>query len=212
MRTILRRHLPSTVNVGRGFVITPNGSSKQIDLLIYDNSKPILYRDGDLVIITPDAAIGIIEVKTSISSSNLKEYLKKLSDNAEFINNNSITHHKNRFFGIFSYESDLNDASYFLDKLYEVVNEKNSRLIYYLCFGKSLFIRYWELNPQNTKRLHYKWHVYRLEEKAPAYFINNIIEHICPESVYINTDLWFPKSGKEPYKMGEVALKRTLEK
>jgi hypothetical protein len=68
LRAILKRHLPSNVEVGSGFVVKPNSSSKQIDILIYDTSKPVLYRDGDLVIITPDSVKGIIEVKTKISN------------------------------------------------------------------------------------------------------------------------------------------------
>ncbi len=171
LRSILRRHLPTTVKVGRGFVITKSGSSKQIDILIYDTSKPILYKDGDLVLVTPDAAKGIIEVKTSIDHSNLTNCLLTLCDNAQFINDNSMTYHKHRFFGLFSYDNKIDNIEYIMQSLYENVNEKNSRLIFYLCLGKSLFIRYWELNPDNEKRLHYKWHAYDLKNIAPAYFM-----------------------------------------
>ena len=66
LRTVLRRHLPSNMKVGRGFVVRPERPSKQIDVLIYDASKPVLYQDGDLVIVTCDAVKGIIEVKSNI--------------------------------------------------------------------------------------------------------------------------------------------------
>ncbi len=67
LRTMLRRHLPGSVQVGRGFVIDDGWRSTQIDILLYDNTKPVLYRDGDLVFVTPDAVRGIIEVKAAVT-------------------------------------------------------------------------------------------------------------------------------------------------
>src|SRR3990172_3909969 len=66
LRAIIQRHLPSDVGVGRGFVIKPSASSSQIDVLLYDTSKPLLYRDGDLVFVTVDAVRGIVEVKSKL--------------------------------------------------------------------------------------------------------------------------------------------------
>lgn len=48
LRTVLNRNLPYNVEAVRGFVITSHGCSKQIDVLLYDKSKPVLFRDGDL--------------------------------------------------------------------------------------------------------------------------------------------------------------------
>src|SRR5688500_4396773 len=66
LRSILRRHLPPALQIGSGFVISENGRSNQIDVLIYDDSGPVLFRDGDLVIVTPDVVRAAIEVKTRI--------------------------------------------------------------------------------------------------------------------------------------------------
>jgi len=52
LRSILRRHLPPALQIGSGFVISENGQSNQIDVLIYDDSGPVLFRDSDLVIVT----------------------------------------------------------------------------------------------------------------------------------------------------------------
>src|ERR1700746_1972099 len=68
LRSFLRRNLPSNVKVGRGFVITERGASKQLDIFIYDAASPVLFADADLVFVTPDAVIGVIEVKTSVNS------------------------------------------------------------------------------------------------------------------------------------------------
>lgn len=40
LRAVLRRHLPATVGVGRGFIVGPRGPSTQIDVLLYDASYP----------------------------------------------------------------------------------------------------------------------------------------------------------------------------
>ena len=109
LRSIIRRHLPANIEVGRGFVVKSDNPSKQIDILFYDNTKPILFRDGDFLFITPDATKGIIEVKTTIDSvSNLKTILKKVADNSQYIipsNPLEINRNRNSFFcGIFAYE------------------------------------------------------------------------------------------------------------
>ena len=59
LRTVLRRHLPDQVLVGRGFVAARNYSSTQIDLLVLRPPKPTLFRDGDLVIVTPDVPVAL---------------------------------------------------------------------------------------------------------------------------------------------------------
>ena len=62
LRAILNGRLPNSIEAVRGFVLTSTGCSQQIDVLLYDNSKPVLFRDGDLVFLTPDAVKGIVEV------------------------------------------------------------------------------------------------------------------------------------------------------
>jgi len=49
LRSFLRRNLPSSVEIGRGFVISKDKTSQQIDILIYDADKPTLFRDGALM-------------------------------------------------------------------------------------------------------------------------------------------------------------------
>jgi len=78
LRAVLRRHLPLTTGVGRGFVITNKGPSTQIDILLFDRTKPLLYHDGDFVITTPDACQGMIEVKTRLTPKKLGEAIQKL--------------------------------------------------------------------------------------------------------------------------------------
>ncbi len=79
LRRALRIQLPDSVRVGRGFIIGPQDNSTQIDVLISQANKPTLFRDGDLVFVTPDAVRAVVEVKTSIDGlKDLKNILQTI--------------------------------------------------------------------------------------------------------------------------------------
>jgi len=204
LRTILKRHIPSSFKIGRGFVINREEVSKQIDILIYDSSKPILYQDGNLVFITPDSAKIIIEVKTRLTYHSLGETLDNICSNAEIIR---AYGGNARYFGLFSYENDMADINRILGIIKDKVGGHQRRVIKYLSLGNSNFIRYWHNTPGNDNTLHQKWHAYNLVDKAPAYFINNIVGDVCRSSVALNQNLWYPGTGKEPFKVGEIELR-----
>jgi hypothetical protein len=209
LRTILRRHLPKSVEIGRGFVITDEGPSKQKDILIYDSTKPLLFQDGDLVFVTPDAVLGIIEVKTSLDASSLKTAVQNLSTNIQLIQSKSTGR---RVFGLFSYDDRTTDIEQTLKIIKDGVPGRSSRAIHCICLGKSKFIRFWHFDPVTGRSVINTWHGYNLKEKAPGYFIHNVIEEICPQSVEENKALWYPKEGKESFKVGEIAMERTIDK
>jgi hypothetical protein len=211
LRSFLRRNLPNTVEVGRGFVVTDAGASRQIDVLVFDTSKPILFRDGDLVFVTPDAVQGIIEVKSSINPAIFREACARLIENAELILSRSPRHHTyHKFFSIFSYENQIGDDQRYLDILGELSNRPN-RLLHFFCLSPDTFIRYWDIDPHNPNRLYNKWHSYRLPAMAPGYFLHNVVEAICPHSVGENEALWYPIDGKEDCKTGEAPFPRRPE-
>jgi len=206
LRTVLKRHLPSNIGVGRGFIVKEELSSTQIDILLYDNAKPILFRDGDFVIITSDAVKGAIEVKTKLSQlSKLRCAVKKLSEIAEFVNPIS-SYEKNQFYGIYYYESPGFKTDKVLNIIQKCVGGRSQRAINCVSFGKDYFVRYWKKdyfsryypNLPNDPEIQGHdewWYAYRLENKAPAYFIYNVIEHLCPEWAGQNKDLWYPEKA-----------------
>ncbi len=205
IRTVLRRHLPVHVGVGHGFVVSSSSQSKQIDILLYDKTKPILFQDGEFLIVTPDTVKGAIEVKTSAQSSELETNLETLCNNAEFIQRSDVSNAP-RFFGFFSYEDRLGEEIMpILEKLRSVVGSDWKRTIHCLSFGTSRFIRFWEFHPSGQpRRTVNRWHGYHLENKAPAYFIHNVIDHLNPVWANANNDLWYPSRTKEPDKVGEI--------
>ncbi len=76
LRSFLNRNLPSSYKIVRGFIVTPEGPTTQIDLLLYKSSGPVMFRDGDLVFSSPQEVVAIIEVKPSLKKSTLDENLK----------------------------------------------------------------------------------------------------------------------------------------
>lgn len=54
LRRLLRTHLAESLGIGRGFVCGEESTSSQIDVLVVRRSKPTLFRDGDMLLVTPD--------------------------------------------------------------------------------------------------------------------------------------------------------------
>lgn len=206
LRSVLRRYLPNTTDIGKGFIITKEGPSTQIDILIYDTTKPVLFRDGDFVLVTPDATLGIIEVKTRVRRSNLSDVLMKIDSIAKLHKNQTTA--SMPFFGLFSYEDSDFDIHFALQTIRDIFIGFAATPIHILSFGESKFIRFWQFDPRNHTRLVHRWHAYELEGKAPAYFLHNDIAFTCQQSVNENDDLWFPKEGKEPNLIETIDMSR----
>lgn len=207
LRAVLRRHLPKTYGVGSGFIVTENGPSTQVDVLIYDTTKPILFQDGDFVIVTPDLVHAIIEVKTRVEKGKLSNYLEKLSTLHQVA---ARTAQCSPFVGLFSYQNDGCDHMFLLEKLYETVNGTPRRNVHCVCLGDDLFCKYWYSPPETPRRENELWRAYKLTDMAPAYFVHNVIESLCERSVIDNNFVWYPQQGKEEYQLGEKRVRATV--
>lgn len=199
LRQVLRRHLPATVRVGRGFVVTAEDSSSQIDILIYDGASPVVFADGDLAFVTPDAVLGIIEVKASIDSYAYRKAATKLAANVELVRR---TANIRVFSALMAYDLESGPASTYLDITAEVATTSNARMDF-ASLGESLFLKYWEEDPKAPQRLYYSWHAYNLPGLASGYFVHNVVHLVCPQSVTSNDEVWFPRTGKEPHCIGK---------
>lgn len=203
LRAVLRRHLPHTVGVGRGFVIGPRAPSSQIDVLLYDTSFPLLHQDGDLVFVTADAVRAIIEVKATLRRNNAREALSKLADNANLLPDGA----KRVFLGLFAFEEDLGatGTDFLFNALREVAEGQRRRAVNHVCVGRSRFVRFWGNDPYTNGRLD-KWYAYDVEQMSFGYFIFNALEKAAGDSVKRNLWAWFPREGKEMHRVGEGGL------
>lgn len=105
LATAIADYLPRSVEVGSGFVLFPEESvdparaasdffdpmnqsgysvSKQCDVLIYDVAQtPPIFRDGNFVVVRPEAVRAVIEVKGALTTQATKEALESLDDFAK---------------------------------------------------------------------------------------------------------------------------------
>lgn len=82
LRELLRRNLPSTLSVDKGFVYGRrecggvSSHCPEIDILIHDSSlyRPV-FRLGDFVIVQPEAVRAVIQVKRTLTSGQLDKAL-----------------------------------------------------------------------------------------------------------------------------------------
>ena len=199
LRATLRRYLPSNIEPLRGFVVTPDRGTGQVDILLYDNRKPVLFRDGDLVFVTADAVLGIVEVKSEIRDRYaLKEALESLAEDAEVIRSASRSE-RTLFVGLFSYQTGLGASRYrdILDDLQYIARGCRKRIVSYVSLGCSDFSMFWENSPDDESPNYDTWHSYELHDRAAGYFISNLIYNVSTESVEDNCGLWFPTTSKE---------------
>jgi hypothetical protein len=198
LKNIIKRFLPEKFSIGTGFVIkqTENRgehlSSTQIDLIIFSNDAPVLFREGDFVILTADAVKGIIEVKANVQNQNLQEIVRKANENGSFIFSGKKNKEENFFNGIFSYESRFkNDNIHLIERH---VIEGNAPFIgrdnfenykvNHISFDQRYFLKYWP----EEERPH---SVYCIPELSFSFFISNLIDTLSSESVEKNNFIWF---------------------
>ncbi len=209
LRTLLKGNLPAHIEPVRGFVVTPASGTGQVDIILYDNRKPVLFRSGDLVFVSPDAVAGIIEVKSRIvGATDLGEALRSLADDAEVIHVGRRDGPK-PFVGLFSYETafDPSEPDRIFEELQVVAAGQRQRVVSHVCLGCSSFTRYWDTDPIALNREAYdRWHSYDLPDWAAGYFIANAVATVASESVDLNEGLWYPREGKELRKVGTAPL------
>jgi hypothetical protein len=211
LRTVLRRHLPSSLVVGRGFIVTEQSGSTQIDLLIADGNKPTLFRDGELMFVTPDCVRAVIEVKTSLpAAANVEECAVKLAKIGKQCRMNGEAM---PWLGIFSYEGTLRQDAPLLNAV-EAAYDQTEAVINCLAYGKDRFVRFWKKgelergDAPDTANVE-RWRAYRLEDLASAYFVGNVVDALSTLSRKNNAFAWYPLSdGKRVHMRAERKLNR----
>lgn len=194
----LRRFLPNTVAVGTGFIKDGNNLSTQIDILIYNPSFPVYFKESDFVIIQPKSVLGMIEVKSNPNKSQIGTAIIKASKNGMMIDNDQI------FNGLFIYGGAINEENIvsvlkeepqegiLYNALNEVLLEKNA--VNHIVDLDGIFIRRW----QNEN-----YRCYPIKNLSVSYFFSNLLERIdimmgiygIPEPM--RNHLYPIKNGKE---------------
>jgi hypothetical protein len=195
LRTMISRSCPQNISVGRGFVLTENTCSSQVDVLLYDNTRPVLYRDGDLVFIPPSACRAVIEVKSSYSAEIYRNASSSISSVAELIRNSEPN--QDIFVGVFFYDMSVQNATIALSALKDLTDQSNNKTIDHVCLGKNKFIKFWKFDPIGINQDYNSWHLYDLQDQAVGYFVHNLMSVLSNHNLIRNENIWFPAEGKE---------------
>lgn len=188
LRSVLRRHLPESCIVGQGFIASGSEISTQIDILIISTDHSTLFKEDDLLIVTPDAVRAIIEVKTElIGDVKISEAIDTLTKNRKLCEGKKTNY---VWTGLFSYNEANSETPKNLLKAIKESKSKNGVEVNCSCFGPDLFMRggnsrYVTLNAGEAK-----WTTYNLEGLAPSFFIGNLIGHL--EGFGKSSSAWFP--------------------
>jgi len=200
LKSVLVRHVPASLGVNSGFVRLREESTSQIDVLITDNMKPMLFANGDFCITTPSNVNAIVEVKSKINSiTHFRETISALALNANRIrllaNEGKLTYSRTSpWSALFVYDklpTRANVADY-LNVLNEIADRDFHKIVNMICIGPDLFIRYW---PQDNR-----WSAYDLKELAFSYFIGNLIWQDQPSN--LDQEPWFAlREGKGDHRI-----------
>jgi len=201
IKTMIQRFLPEKFRIGSGFVVRQtlergkHEASSQIDLIIYDTSYPILFKENDFVILTPDSVLGIIEVKANATNQGLQQIVRKANENGKFIFDARIDKTKSLFNGIFSYESIVNNGETISSAINTPWQElranehKHKFIVNHISLNQDWFYKFWEHEHLEQNNAHY---IYKISELSFSFFISNLMDWISGNSVIENSNLWFP--------------------
>jgi len=211
LKTIINRFLPNNLSIGTGFISGELGLgdsmiSNQLDLIIYENSIPVLFKEGDFIITTEKNVRGIIEVKSRLDTTNLRKTVDDFNSLAQFplIANNG----ENRIFkGLFAYENGINNIENNLT--FETLLKDSRGNINHISAGKNYFVRYWRNNnnlfpPVNMNNPFYS--LYDIDELSFSYFISNLIHITADQELNDRYQFSFPIEGTK-----EICRKKTIE-
>jgi hypothetical protein len=208
------------LEIGTGFIVSNNDHiygqrgeiSNQLDLIIYEGKTPVIFREGDFVILTESAVRGVIEVKSKLTnysadqnSNALNSVLKKLNDLNKFETFGN-SDQKRRFIGVFSFEYEGDIDANRIDEALQISNG----LTNHISLGTDIFIRYWENTDELEPPLDFNgrsYNVYDLRRLSFSYFISNLL-HITSDEEPIDR-YWFsfPIEGtKEIYRRRTIRL------
>jgi len=199
----IKKHLPAKYSLGTGFIIKQcetrgnHEVSKQIDLMIYDNSYPVLFREGDFSIVTTDAVRAIIEVKTSFGRTTFPgEYDKANKMGAFIMSNRNVELIPTPLFnGIFYFSNQEISSSE--NSIEESIRRKHIDVpandvfhlscVNHICFSDKVLYKYWHSNNDGSKHK-----LYVLEDLSYSFFISNLLSFLEGRTMKDNTYIWYP--------------------
>ncbi|MMZ58542.1 hypothetical protein D1872_205270 [compost metagenome] len=204
LQAVLANFIPKKYSIGSGFVISDDGHecSKQIDIIVYDNSSPTFFQYCDFVIIPIHYVKAVIEVKTNIGKGDqLNKALANLFSAQKLINKSA----DELYTGIFSYEYGeirAENAKAISRNIFQKIsefytlkfkdlgyNQKNFLercILTSICINNQFYGLYWnEHEVENCK-----FGIYHTEKQSFNFFVSNLLNTLDKDIVNNSKQLW----------------------
>jgi len=210
LRKSISQYLPSNLKIGTGFILKNSdhvfglepGISTQQDIIIYEDKYPVIFREGDFVILTESAVRAVIEVKSTVTNFSdgekpnqnaFNQIILKFEELRQFETFNPIGEHRKKFVGLFSYAYNGAFAAENIDQALLLSNG----LVNHISLGPNKFIRYWEnaddlFPPIHDGRCYIR---YGIKNLAFSYFISNLLHMVADENPIERYWFSFPIEG-----------------
>lgn len=211
LKTVINRFLPNNLSIGTGFITGDLGLdnsiiSNQIDLIVYDNSIPVLFKEGDFIITTEKNVRAIIEVKSKLNITNLRKVVTDFNNLNRFqlIAENG----QNRIFkGLFAYENGINNIEANQNLEQELRNSNGN--INHITVDKNYFVRFWKNSQGLTppvNAINPFYNLYKIDNLSFSYFISNLIHIASKQELDDRYQFSFPITGTK-----EVSRRKVIE-
>lgn len=151
-----------------------------------------------MVVVTPDAVLGIVEVKTKLNSASLREAVDTLAK----IGRQLEDHRQQCCLALFAYEAPGVNPEWFARALPSACRSRGST-IELINLGCNCFVKWWDKHPHDESREYGRWHSYQLEDISAGYFISNLIG-IVTGGFAGSAKFWFPVEEKEPFLTNQI--------
>ena len=221
LKKMIREYLPHNLSIGSWFIVSKNGEqshiSKQIDIIIYDNRYPVVFRDEDFVIITQDMVKAIIEVKSKIYSS-WDNSLRNIVNNLERLEDFKILQRKIRrnslFSWVFVYEKEMNENQLKNQSKYNWIQLKyvNHISLWNDIFFKARKESNENVNPHGNSGINWShpfFNIYKIEGYSIGYFLSNLLHIVSSPNLEERSPFIFTipdPSGKEGHLIQSIQI------
>lgn len=209
LKNVIRKFLPNSLSIGTGFIVKEDAEqdivSKQLDIIVYDNTKPVLFNEGDFIITTENYVKAIIEVKSKINITNLREVIDSFNEFNVF---NKISDRDNNiiFRGLFAFEKSIQNIED--SQNFDEIIKNSNGMINHICFGKDYFLRHWKSDENLYPKVNHDgqfYNLYKIKDLSFSYFISNLIHMTVDEDLNDRYQYSFPIPGTK-----EIRRRKTI--
>lgn len=174
LQKAIRQYLPRDFSIWSWFIVEKIDRnvhiSTQQDIIIYDNSYPVVFSEWDFVITTPSSVRAIIEVKSNIASYNkLNQIISKFSRIDDFVD----FHNYNIFRWLFSYGTSINLRN-IKNTIDTHIDKEKLHYLNHISLNNDYFMKY----RKDEEELKY-FSLYKIDWYSFSYFLSNLLHTIC---------------------------------